>query len=128
MKTLSTSIFSPIAPEPIGPYSQAILNGNTLYVSGQLPINKATNSLITDSITDATRATLQNISYILAEAGMDFSNVVKCSIFLTDLSLFSQVNEVYARFVQAPFPARETIQVAALPMNSLIEISVIACK
>lgn len=118
----------PGAPAPIGPYSQAVLQDNTLYVSGQIPMDPISGKLVNDSIENSCRQVLKNIGQLLTEAGMDYSNVVKCSIFLTDLSDFSTVNGVYADFFKLNPPARETVQVSRLPMDVSIEISCIALK
>lgn len=114
------------APSAIGPYSQAVLAGNTLYCSGQIAIDPATGELVQDSIESETHQVMKNIKAILTEANMDFSNIVKTSIFLSDMNQFSQVNEVYASYLNLPYPARETVQVAKLPKNVNVEISVIA--
>jgi 2-iminobutanoate/2-iminopropanoate deaminase len=125
---MKKNIESANAPKPIGPYSQAILSGSTLYISGQIPYNVESSFLITTDISHATKQVMDNIAAILHAAEMDFSNVVKCSIFVTDISKFAEVNAVYATYFEAPFPARETIQVCALPMGSMVEISAIAVK
>ncbi len=114
------------APAPIGPYNQAIKAGNLLFVSGQVAIKPGTNDLANADIIEETHQVLQNLKTILAEAGMDFSNIVKTSIFLSDMDLFSQVNEIYAKYFDGDFPARETIAVKGLPKNANVEISVIA--
>lgn len=114
------------APSPIGPYSQSVMANNVLYVSGQIAINPATNQLVMDSIIEETKQVMRNIEAILSATGMNFSNVLKCSIFLKDMNQFSEVNQVYGSFFSSDFPARETIQVAALPINANVEISVIA--
>lgn len=114
------------APSAIGPYSQAVLAGNTLYCSGQIAIDPATGELVQDSIESETHQVMKNIKALLTEANMDFSNIVKTSIFLSDMNQFSQVNEVYASYLSLPYPARETVQVAKLPKNVNVEISVIA--
>ncbi len=116
----------PGAPSPIGPYSQAILKNDTMYVSGQIPLDPKTGNLVVDTIENATSQVLNNIGSLLNEAGMDFSNVVKCSIFLKDLNDFVVVNGVYASFFSSEPPARETVQVSRLPMDVPIEISCIA--
>lgn len=114
------------APAPIGPYSQAVEAGNFLFVSGQIPANPATGEIVSSDIKAETHQVMKNISAILSEAGLSFSNVVKTSIFLTDMQSFAQVNEVYGTYFTEQFPARETVQVAALPKNVNVEISVIA--
>lgn len=116
------------APAPIGPYSQAILANNTLYVSGQIPLNPINGELVVDSIENATNRVLTNIFALLKEAGMNEDNVVKCSIFLKDLNDFTVVNEIYGSYFKNIAPARETVQVAKLPLDVPIEISCIAVK
>ena len=116
------------APAPIGPYSQAIATGNFVFVSGQIPMDPSTSEIISENIKAETKKVMENIQAILTEAGLTFSNIVKTSIFLTDMQSFAQVNEVYGTYFTDQFPARETIQVAALPKNVNVEISVIAIK
>jgi 2-iminobutanoate/2-iminopropanoate deaminase len=116
------------APAPIGPYSQAILIDDTLYISGQISIEPSTGELITINIIKETNQVMHNLMNILKEAGMDFSHVVKTTIFLKDMNDFPAVNEVYGEFFVGDFPARETVQVAALPKNVNVEISMIAVK
>jgi 2-iminobutanoate/2-iminopropanoate deaminase len=118
----------PNAPAPVGPYSQAILTGNTLYVSGQIPLNPETGNLEIDTIENATNRVLTNIGKLLEAAGFDFQDIVKCSIFLKDLNDFARVNEIYAAYFPGIPPARETVQVARLPLDVNIEISCIAVK
>lgn len=116
------------APEPIGPYNQAVMAGNFLFISGQVAINPATgNNEATDTQSE-THQVMQNLKAVLREAGMDFSNVVKTTIFLSDMGLFSVVNEVYGRYFSGDFPARETVAVKGLPKNVNVEISMIAAK
>ncbi len=120
-------IFTDKAPAPIGPYNQAILSGNTLYASGQIAINPETGEIITTSIAEETHQVMKNISAILEAADMTFDNVVKASIFIMDMNNFGAINEVYGSyFNEKTAPARETVQVACLPKNVNIEISVIA--
>ncbi len=114
------------APAPIGPYSQAVKVGNILFVSGQVALKPGTGDLINASIEEETKQVLENIKAILEEAGMGLSNVVKTSIFLSDMQLFAQVNEVYAGYFEGNYPARETVAVKGLPKNANVEISVIA--
>ncbi|PCI32392.1 MAG: reactive intermediate/imine deaminase [Flavobacteriaceae bacterium] len=115
------------APAPIGPYSQAILTGNTLYTSGQIPIDPKTGQLIMDTITNETTQVMENLKAVLTEAGMSFDNVVKASIFISDMNNFGAINEVYGSYFDAATaPARETVQVARLPKDVNVEISVIA--
>ena len=116
------------APTPIGPYSQAVVAGKTLYVSGQIAINPATGILISENIKAETKQVMENIKAIVEEAGMNMSSVVKASIFLTDMNNFGKVNEVYSGYFSSNFPARETVQVSALPKKVNVEISVIAIK
>jgi 2-iminobutanoate/2-iminopropanoate deaminase len=124
----NTVIYSPEAPEPIGPYSQAIFAGNILFVSGQIAIQKSSGKILTDSIEEETQQVMINIQEILSSANLNFSNVVKCSIFLKDMSNFPKVNEVYGKFFLQNPPARETVEVSALPKNVNVEISCIAAK
>lgn len=114
------------APAPIGPYNQAVRVGNLLFVSGQIPLDAATGTLVESGIQDETEKVMQNLAAILEEAGMNFSNVVKSSIFLTDMNQFAAVNEVYGKYFTENAPARECVQVAALPKFVRVEISVIA--
>ena len=116
----------PGAPAPIGPYSQAVLVNNTLYVSGQIPLNPMNGNLEVESVEIATHRVLKNMKSLIEEAGMTLSNVVKCSIFLKNMDDFSIVNNVYASYFSENPPARETVQVAKLPMDVPIEISCIA--
>ena len=116
------------APSAIGPYSQAILSNNTLYCSGQIAINPQTGDLITDNITNETTQVMKNISEVLTAANMDFSNVVKCSIFMKNMNDYTEINKVYAMsFIKNP-PAREAVEVSTLPKDVNVEISVIAVK
>lgn len=116
----------PGAPNPIGPYSQAILVKDTLYVSGQIPLNPKTGSLVDNSIEDSTHQVMKNILALVTEAGMTIDNIVKCNIFLKDLNNFTKVNQIYAEYFRLTPPARETVEVSNLPMNVNIEISCIA--
>lgn len=118
----------PGAPAPIGPYSQAILKNDTLYVSGQIPLNPATGELMVQNIQEATHQVLKNIGALLTEAGMDYSHVVKCSIFVKDLNDFAAVNAVYAAYFESNPPARETVEVSRLPLDVPVEISCIAIQ
>jgi 2-iminobutanoate/2-iminopropanoate deaminase len=114
------------APAPIGPYNQAIKTGNLLFVSGQVALKPGTNDMANADIIEETHQVLQNLRSILQEAGMDFSNIVKTTIFLSDMALFGHVNEIYAKYFDGDFPARETVAVSGLPKNANVEISVIA--
>lgn len=119
-------INTPQAPAPIGPYNQAILVSNTLYISGQICLDPANGSLKNKDVQDETHQVMHNLKAILQNAGMDFSNVVKTTIFITDMGKFSEINEVYGKYFEGNFPARETVQVAALPRAVNVEISMIA--
>src|SRR5579859_7016031 len=114
------------APAPIGPYSQAVSANGFLFVSGQIPSNPATGEIVSGDIKAEAKQVMENIKAILTEVGLSFSNVVKTSIFLTDMGNFAQVNEVYGTYFTAQFPARETVQVAGLPKNVNVEITVTA--
>jgi 2-iminobutanoate/2-iminopropanoate deaminase len=122
-------IFTDKAPAPIGPYNQAVLAGNTLYTSGQIALNPSTMELVLDTIEIETSQVMNNMKAVLEAADMDFSNVVKSTIFIADMNDFSKINTVYASyFDEKTAPARETVQVAKLPRNVNIEISMIAIK
>ncbi len=114
------------APAPIGPYNQAVKVNNMLFVSGQIAINPADSSLNTSNIADETHQVMKNLEAILKEAGMGFENIVKTSIFLSDMNNFAKVNEVYGSYFTANFPARETVEVSRLPKDVNVEISVVA--
>ena len=116
------------APEPIGPYNQAILTNNMLFIAGQVCIDPATNNLKNKDIQEETIQVMKNLEAILNAANMNFSNVVKTTIFLTDMHRFAEVNEVYGKYFSDNFPARETVQVSALPKFVNVEISMIAVK
>jgi 2-iminobutanoate/2-iminopropanoate deaminase len=116
------------APPPIGPYNQAILCGDTLYISGQICIDPQTGTLQKKDVQEETHRSMQNLKAILQAAGMNFSNVVKTTIFITDMNNFSEINEVYGKYFEGDFPARETVQVSALPKFVNVEISMIAVK
>lgn len=116
------------APAPIGPYNQAIKAGNTLYVSGQIPIDPATGELVSGSLESEAHQVLKNVGAVLEAAGYSFSDVVKTSIFLRDMDDFAIVNQVYGSYFTVSEPARETVAVAGLPKNVNVEISVIAWK
>ena len=121
-------IYSKNAPEPIGPYSQAVLANNTLYASGQIAIHPKTNELVIETIEKETEQVMLNIDAVLKEANMSFENIVKCSIFLSSMDNFTKVNEVYAKYFTSNSPARETVEVACLPKNVNVEISFIAVR
>ena len=116
------------APAPIGPYNQAILSGNMLFISGQVCIDPVTGDLKNRDIQEETHQVMHNLKAILQEAGMDFSNVVKTTIFITDMHQFGDVNQVYGKYFERDFPARETVQVSALPKFVNVEISMIAVQ
>ena len=116
------------APAPIGPYNQAIFAGDTLYVSGQVAIDPATNEVVKGTIEVEATLVMNNIKAILEEAGFGFEDVVKTTIFLSDMGTFAKVNEIYGSYFTGNYPARETVQVSVLPKNLNVEISVIAYK
>ena len=124
----NVAINTPNAPAAIGPYSQAIQAGNTIYVSGQLPIDPATGAFAGDEIKAQTRQSLTNMKNILIEAGTDMSAVVKTTVLLANIADFAAMNEVYAEFFTAPYPARAAVQVACLPKNARVEIECVAVK
>ncbi|WP_297867869.1 RidA family protein [uncultured Flavobacterium sp.] len=122
-------IYTDKAPAPIGPYNQAVLVENTLYTSGQIALNPATMELVLDDIETETKQVMENMKAVLAAAGMTFENVIKTSIFIINMDDFSRINSVYGSyFSEDTAPARETVQVACLPKNVNIEISMIAVK
>lgn len=121
-------IDSPNAPAAIGPYSQAILAGNTLYCSGQIAFRPESGELLQGDIEEETAQTLENLGAVLKGAGMSYRNVVSCTVYLTDISDYGQVNEVYARYFNESPPAREAIEVSALPRGARVEISCIAVR
>ena len=116
------------APAPIGPYSQAVQAGNFLFVSGQVAINPASGDVEAKDIIEETQQVMRNLTAILHEAQMDFNNVIKTTIFLSDMAHFSTVNEIYAGYFVGDFPARETVAVKGLPKNVNVEISIIASR
>ena len=121
-------VYSEKAPAPIGPYSQAVLAGNILFVSGQIAIQQATGSILQGSIEEETEQVMQNLKEILTAASVDFTHVVKCSIFLKDMNNFPKVNEIYGKYFSSNPPARETVEVSRLPKDVNVEISCIAVK
>ncbi|MDP3928076.1 MAG: Rid family detoxifying hydrolase [Bacteroidota bacterium] len=121
-------ITSEHAPEPIGPYSHAVLINGVLYTSGQVAKDAKTGQMVQTDIKAETNKVMENLQAILKEAGMDFSNVVKTTIYCVDLANFAAINEVYGSFFSSNFPARETVQVVKLPLNANVEISVVAVK
>lgn len=116
------------APEPIGPYNQAVLVGDTLYVSGQIALEPFSGDLINDCIEDETHQVMSNLGAILKEAGLSFEEVVKCTIFIRNMDQFAEINEVYGEYFKTAAPARETVEVSRLPKDVNVEISCIACK
>lgn len=119
---------SSLAPEPIGPYSQAVINGGTLYVSGQIAIDRKSGKLLTEEISAETEQVMLNLGHILTEAGYTFSDIVKCTIFIKNMDDFSAINAVYGKRFRENPPARETVEVSKLPKNVNVEISCIAVK
>ena len=125
---MHTAIHTAAAPAAIGPYSQAIEAGNTIYVSGQLPIDPATGAFAGADIASQTRQSLTNLKAILQAAGADMNNVVKTTVYLAHMEDFASMNQVYAEFFSAPYPARAAFEVACLPRNALVEIECVAVK
>jgi len=121
-------VYTEKAPKPIGPYSQAIKVGNTIYLSGQIPIDPSTNKVISGDIVTQTKRVLDNIKAVLEAAGFSLEDVVKVTVFLKDLSLFNRFNEVYSEYFKNRPPARTTVEVSNLPKGVLIEIDAIAVK
>ncbi len=121
-----TIIITKNAPAPIGPYNQAVKVSNLLFVSGQIALDPISSTIIAKNIEEETHQVMVNIGAILQEAGLDFSNIVKTSIFLSDMNNFGKVNEVYGSYFESNFPARETVEVSRLPKDVNVEISVIA--
>lgn len=116
------------APAPIGPYNQAIEHNGTVYLSGQVAIDPTTGKMDNADLQTETHRVMKNMGAVLKAAGMDYSNVVKCTIFILDMSRFGEVNEVYGSYFDKNFPARETVEVSALPAGARVEISAIAVK
>lgn len=125
---MKSTIYSENAPSPIGPYSQAVRAGNMLFISGQIAIDPKTEQVIEGTIEDETTRVMQNIDALLTASGFSFADVVKTSIFLSDMKHFALVNGIYGSFFQSDFPARETVAVLGLPKNVNVEISVTAYK
>jgi len=123
---MKQSISSPNAPKAIGPYSQAVRAGDLLFLSGQVPLDPGTGSLIDGDITAQTRRVLDNIGAVLAAGGRSFADVVRTTVFLADMNDFTAMNEVYGQYFSEPYPARATVQVARLPKDARVEIDVIA--
>ena len=116
------------APAPIGPYNQAVMVNGTLYISGQICIDQDSGAMKNSDFKEETHQVMKNLGFILQEAGLKFDHVVKTTIFLTDMNRFSEVNEVYGKYFEKDFPARETVQVSALPKFVNVEISMIAVE
>ncbi len=116
------------APEPIGPYSQAIISEKTLYMSGQIAIDRSTGNLVNSDIKLETHQVMKNIDFILNKAGYNFNDIVKCSIFIKDMGDFGSINEVYGQYFKENPPSRETVEVSGLPKNVNVEISCIAVR
>lgn len=116
------------APAPIGPYNQAIVVNDTIYISGQICIDPSTGNLKNKDVQEETHQVMQNLKSILQEAGMSFNDVVKTTIFITDMNRFSEINEIYGKYFDGDFPARETVQVSALPKFVNVEISMVGVK
>jgi 2-iminobutanoate/2-iminopropanoate deaminase len=121
-------INTPNAPAPIGPYNQAVMTGDMLFISGQVALIPGTGDLANADLTEETNQVMKNLKAILAEAGLDFSHVMKTTIFLSDMSLFGAVNEIYGSYFTSDYPARETVAVKGLPKNVNVEISMIASR
>lgn len=119
-------IASTEAPEAVGPYSQAVATGNTLYCAGQIPLDPSTGDMIAGGVAEQTARVLENVGGVLRANAMDYSHVVKTTVFMTDLAHFGEMNAVYAKYFQSPYPARSTVQVAALPRGAQVEIEVVA--
>ncbi|WP_276359256.1 RidA family protein [Daejeonella sp. H1SJ63] len=125
---MKSIIYTDKAPEPIGPYSQAVQTGNMLFISGQIPINPESGELVSGSVSEEAMQVMKNLKALLSTAGLGFQNVVKTTIFLSDMKHFAEVNEVYGSFFTSDFPARETVAVLGLPKHVNVEISLIAVK
>ena len=125
---MKSIIYTENAPEPIGPYSQAVLAGNMLFISGQIPIDPVSNQLITGGIADEAKQVMKNLEALLKSSGFLFEDVVKTTIFLSNMNHFAEVNEIYGSYFRANFPSRETVAVLGLPKNVNVEISLIAVK
>jgi 2-iminobutanoate/2-iminopropanoate deaminase len=121
-------IYTSEAPAPIGPYSQAVKAGNTLYISGQIALDAESGDLINENITEETHAVMKNLEAVLRQAGYGFENVVKCTIFIKDMCQFATINDAYGQYFKVNPPARETVEVSRLPKDVNVEISCIAVK
>ena len=121
------TIYSKEAPEPIGPYTQAVQYGNTIFLSGQIGIDR-TGEFVSEDVVEQTKQAMKNIGFVLKEAGLSYENIIKTSIFLKDMNDFPKVNDAYASYFQDQFPARETVEVSRLPKDAKVEISVVVGK
>jgi len=121
------TIYSKEAPEPIGPYTQAVQYGNTIFLSGQIGIDR-TGEFVSEDVVQQTNQAMKNIGFVLKEAGLSYKNIIKTSIFLKDMNDFPKVNEAYASYFKDQFPARETVEVSRLPKDAKVEISVVVGK
>jgi 2-iminobutanoate/2-iminopropanoate deaminase len=116
------------APKAVGPYSQAVWAGETLFCAGQIPLDPASGNMVAGGVAEQTARVLENIKGLLGSQGVELRNVVKATVFLSDMNNFAAMNEVYARYFTRDYPARSTVQVARLPKDALVEIEVIACR
>ena len=121
------TIYSKEAPEPIGPYTQAVQYGNTIFLSGQIGIDR-TGEFVSEDVVEQTKQAMKNIGFVIEEAGLSYDNIIKTSIFLKDMNDFPKVNDAYASYFQDQFPARETVEVSRLPKDAKVEISVVVGK
>ena len=121
------TIYSKEAPEPIGPYAQAVQYGNTIFFSGQIGIDR-TGEFVSEDVVEQTKQAMKNIGFLLEEEGLSYENIIKTSIFLIDMNDFPKVNDAYASYFQDQFPARETVEVSRLPKDAKVEISVVVWK
>jgi 2-iminobutanoate/2-iminopropanoate deaminase len=121
-------IHTDLAPKAVGPYSQAVMTGNFLFCSGQIAIDPSSNEVLKVSVKDQTHRVMKNIEAVLKQAELNFGHIVKTTIFVTDMNDFAAINEVYASYLQAPYPARSTVGVSALPKGVNVEIEVVALK
>jgi 2-iminobutanoate/2-iminopropanoate deaminase len=121
------TIYSKEAPEPIGPYTQAVQFDNTIFLSGQIGIDR-TGEFVSEDVVEQTKQAMKNIGFVLKEAGLSYENIIKTSIFLKDMNDFPKVNDAYASYFQDQFPARETVEVSRLPKDAKVEISVVVGK
>lgn len=125
---MKKTVVTPHAPKAVGPYSQAVLIGDTLYCSGQIPLDPESGEVVSGGVREQAERVFLNLGAVLRASGMDFSNVVKATIFTTDLSKFGELNAVYASFFSEPYPARSTVQVSALPRGVQVEVEVVAIR